>query len=947
MSRLSLYLLGSPRVERDGLPVQIRRRKAIALLAYLAVTGRAHSRDALATLLWPEQSQSRARAGLRTALADIRAAVGEGCLEADRETVGLVQDPAIELDVRAFRDRLADCRAHDHVQSEGCAACLGSLAEAAALYGDDFLAGFTLPDSPAFDEWQFFESQGLRDELAFALEQLARTHGARGEHEQAIAYGRRWVALDPLHEAAQRCLMRRYAQAGQRAAALRQYEACAQVLQAELGVPPSEETAALYQAIVEGREQAAAEPKAGRYRFEHLINLPVQLTPFVGRERELAIIGAKLGDPDCRLLTLTGPGGVGKTRLALEAAAALVDAFHDGVWFVPLAPLQSADGILPAVAHALSFDYRRVGDPQRQLLDHLSESNMLLVLDNLEHLLDGADGANGADLVAEMLRAAPEVRILATSRARLNVHGEHVLTLEGMDYPVLSPGAGDENLVVPSRQVPGAGKGRDAPELFLASARRAQPDLALTEDDLARVAEICRLVEGLPLAIVLAAGWVSALSPAEIAAEIRQSLDILETDMRGIPAEGAVGGERHRSIRAVFGHSWSLLSEREREVFRGLSVFRGSFTRLAARQVAGASLRELMALVNKSLLQHVSRERYQVHELLRRYGTERLDETPDGGRAVRDRHCGYYTGVVEAWGAGQPFGSLWTATVAEMDVEIENARAAWDWALAQGDVGQLDRSAEGLCRCYNRWRRREEGITMCQSAAERLLSMASDEMSTTVYLSWNSALARILAWQGLYSLRLGGAEPLAQPERARQLLARSVEAASAVPSSERETWAEGTCVFLRMGMALARAREAGQPAALLLGDIDDFRRVNNTYGHQTGDVVLWGVARLFQEGVEGRGVFGRPGGEEFVGLLPGVDEEQALAVADRVRQRVQDAVFQSVDGRDVRATISVGVALCPGDAVDLVSLYQLADHAAHQAKRMGKNWVLCASEGEG
>jgi diguanylate cyclase (GGDEF)-like protein len=941
MSRLSLYLLGPPRIERDGKPVQIRRRKAIALLAYLAVTGRAHSRDALATLLWPEQSQSRARAGLRTALADLRAALGDGWLEADRETVCLTEDQAPWLDARAFRDLLAACQAHEHASLEACTTCLDVLSEASSLYHDDFLAGFTLPDSPAFDEWQFFESQGLRDELALVLEQLALAHGRHGEHEQAINYARRWVALDPLHEPAQRCLMRLYAGSGQRAAALRQYEACVRMLEAELGVPPGEETAELGRSIREGCQ--VGEPSPAPKARQH--NLPASLTPFVGRERELAQVRSYLRSSDCRLLTVTGPGGMGKTHLALEAVAALVDAFHDGVWFVPLAPLQSADGILPAVAYALSFDYMRVGDPQRQLLDHLSESNMLLVLDNLEHLLDGADGANGADLVAEMLRAAPEVRILATSRARLNVHGERVLTLEGMDYPAPDRGAQDEPLVVSSRQDSGAGERRDAPELFLSSARRAQPDLALTEDDLAHVAEICRLVEGLPLAIVLAAGWVSALSPAEIAAEIRHSLDILETDMRGIPAEGAVGGERHRSIRAVFDHSWSLLTQREREVFRGLSVFRGSFTRQAARQVAGASLRELMALVNKSLLQRVSRERYQVHELLRRYGAERLDETPDGGKAVRDRHSGYYTGVVEAWGAGWPFGSLWTTTVTEMDVEIENARAAWDWALAQGNVGRLDRSAEGLCRCYLWWRRREEGTAMCQSAAERLLSMASDAKSNIAHSSLNSVLARILAWQGFYCLRLGGAPWLEQSERARQLLARSLEAARAVPSSERETWAEGT--FLQMGMALARAREAGQPAALLLGDIDDFRLLNNKYGHATGDVVLSEVARLFQEGVEGPVGFGRWGGEEFVGLLPGADEEQALEAADRVRQHVQDTVFQSLDGRDVRITISVGVALCPQDAVDLVSLYQLADRAAHQAKRMGKNRVLFAGEDEG
>jgi diguanylate cyclase (GGDEF)-like protein len=1225
MSRLSLYLLGPPRIERDGVPVQVRRRKAIALLAYLAVTGRVHSRDSLATLLWPEQSQSRARAGLRTALADLRKALGEGWLEADRETAGLAWDEdastpsagqapsipsagqALWLDVRAFQDLLADCRAHGHAPSEACPACLGSLAEAADLYRDDFLAGFTLPDSPAFDDWQFFQSQGLHDELASVLEQLALAHGERGDHEQAIAYARRWVALDPLHEPAQRCLIRLYAWSGQRAAALRQYEACAQVLQAELGVPPGEETTALCQAIKEGREPAAVEPRAGRYRFEHLIsdrgsfgdvwlatdtvlerdvaikcpkatgdavrrerfltearllarlnhpnitqiydvveeqdrfylvieyvdgrdlreilaggalsldlvlevakgilealayahgrgivhrdvkpsnvligeevkltdlnlaglrsilergtsrfagtpaymapeqiegrpmdgradlyavgvvlyqmiaggrrpfesptesemldahlhaeppplsqyaptvppaleqvvmrllakdpedrypsakaviealdaihvgtqvsNLPVQLTPFVGRERELASIGAKLGDPDCRLLTLTGPGGVGKTRLAAEASLAHADAFAHGVCFVPLAPLQSVDAILLSVAQALSLDFRFSGDPQQQVLDHLSGKSMLLVLDNLEHLLDGAR-RDAADVVSEVLRAGTGVKVLATSRARLGVHGEHLILVPGMDYPALarpalpdgdafpSPtcGRGKDTLAHSPSPFSGRGEKHSAVRLFVNSARRVHPGFALTDDAATHVAAICQLVEGLPLAIEMAAGWVGLLSPEEIAAEIQRSLDILQTDLRGVPADGIAGGERHRSIRAVFDHSWDLLAEREREVFQGLSVFRGSFSREAAQEVTGASLGELMALASKSLLARASGGRYQVHELLRRYGAEKLDASPDAGKTVRERHSAHYADVMESWDVEWP-DPCWTVARTEMDVERENARAAWDWAVTLGNLDRLGRSLQGLCHCYNYPRKRlQEGEAACRAAAERLWAMVSDEAPADVSSAARWVLARTLAFQAGYSENLG------RVDEARRLHEQSLAVVRGITPAGRDVSTATIPVPLEAGLLLDRARGSGQPVAFMISDIDDFRHVNNTYGHHTGDLVLAELWRLCEQGVKGRGILRRWGGEEFALLLPDADGPQAFVFADQIRRDVQDHVFRSDDGRDVRVTISIGIAVYPRDAQDLFSLHELADHAAHLAKRMGKNKVLLAGE---
>jgi DNA-binding SARP family transcriptional activator len=405
MSSLALYVLGPPRVELDGAPATIDRRKALALLVYLAVTRQDHSRDSLATLFWPEYDQSRARASLRSALWSLTKVLGEDWLEVDRESVRFKPNADAWLDVDAFQDRLGQCRMHGHPSDQVCSACLSSLAEAAVLYRDDFVAGFTLADSPGFDEWQFFQAEGLRQDLASALARLARGHADRGEYEGAITHARRWVALDPLHELAQRRLMRLYVWSGQRAAALRQYEECTRVLHEELGVPPDEETTRLYTAIKERGElpppavaRAARPLVADRPRH----NLPVQLTPFVGREAALAEISDLLQDPICRLLTLVGPGGSGKTRLALEAAAKLLpnDAksddtlsearlkdFEHGVYFVSLAPLDSADLIVTAVAQALGFTFDRGVEPRQQLLDYLSQKRMLLILDNFEHLL--------------------------------------------------------------------------------------------------------------------------------------------------------------------------------------------------------------------------------------------------------------------------------------------------------------------------------------------------------------------------------------------------------------------------------------------------------------------------------------------------------------------------------------------------------------------------------
>lgn len=323
LAQLKVYLLGAPHIERNGAPVKVDTRKAIALLAYLAVTGASHSRDRLAALFWPDVDESHARAALRRTLSALNAALGGQGLEADREAVGLDADAGIWVDVDQFHRRLAACPSHGHPATEVCAECLGPLAEAAALYRDDFLAGFTLRDSPDFDDWQLLQTESLRRELASALERLVRCHSAQGAFELASAAAQRWLALDPLHEPPHRQLMLLYAWSGQRSAALRQYRECVRVLEQELGVPPLEETVQLYEAIQQNRippppmplQRGAPAPLSHEGRG---VKGEAPRYPLVGRSAELSVLLRAYDaiGPDGHFIALEGEAGIGKTRLA-------------------------------------------------------------------------------------------------------------------------------------------------------------------------------------------------------------------------------------------------------------------------------------------------------------------------------------------------------------------------------------------------------------------------------------------------------------------------------------------------------------------------------------------------------------------------------------------------------------------------------------------------------
>ncbi|EFH84017.1 LuxR C-terminal-related transcriptional regulator [Ktedonobacter racemifer] len=430
-------------------------------------------------------------------------------------------------------------------------------------------------------------------------------------------------------------------------------------------------------------------------------------TLFLGREQEIAEISALLDNPSCRLLTLVGPGGIGKTRLAMEVATHKRASFSDGVYFVPLAALDQADELFTAIAEAMPFRFQQdQRSPREQFFAYLSEKQaqcLLLVLDNVEQLL------HGVDLISDILAVTTNLKILVTSRETLNLQEEWVRQIGGLTYPRQAEGDPLEEY--------------SAIQLFLDRARHIRGDFDLAEVRKS-VVDICRLVEGMPLAIELAAGWLKTLQPADIAQEIQHNLNLLATRSRNLP-------ERHRSIRFVFDHSWQLMTEHERNVFQRISIFRGGFTREAAQVVAGASLDTLAGLIDQSMIRLNAAGRYEIHELLRQYGAEQL-EAAGQTEAVQQAYVAYYLG--QLYRLEQDIKSH--QQIAALDIiaaDFEDVRHAWHLAIQLRQLAALSQAVESLHWFADMRSRYHEVVPLLQAALEQFLPAPSQEELAMCY----------------------------------------------------------------------------------------------------------------------------------------------------------------------------------------------------------------------
>jgi predicted ATPase/DNA-binding XRE family transcriptional regulator len=521
-------------------------------------------------------------------------------------------------------------------------------------------------------------------------------------------------------------------------------------------------------------------------------NLPSDRTPFIGRQSELELLRMRIASPECRLLVLTGPGGIGKTRLAIQASRAMLHHFPDGVFFINLVGVDSAEYLVSSIAAALALSFHGLADFKVQLLHHLGARRLLLLLDNYEHLLPHTE------LITEILEAAPDVKIVVTSRERLNVREEWGFPVKGLAYPQDTVGDYADFETV---------------RLFEQRAAQANSHRLLTDTDRPFIGRICELAQGNPLAIELAAAWTRMLSCQEVAEAIQSNWDFPLPEPRNAP-------ERHRSMNAVFEHTWKRLSQEEQTGFMKLSVFRGGFTPEAARGVANVTLLVLANLQDKSLLTRSANGRYEIHELLRRYGEARLHELPD---TLADAHESFIADTGKL--LEDLRNAMWTArhkqAVTQIKVEIDNIRHAWNLATLSSSWAFFGQAAESMWHYYNDTNLFEEGYAIFEQAAAHLASQARTPAQAL-------ALAQLFHGPGWFAQRLG------RPLEAKTLLDTSLTwlGTSGLTDVRNEMLIKGSAFFV--AQALNDDEEAKHYA-------DECLKI----GQQSGDEIALAAGRMF------------------------------------------------------------------------------------------------------
>lgn len=699
---MKIQLLGSPTIRLPNqLAPTFKTTKGEGLFYYLAVTRQPHSRAQLATLFWGDMPEKNARVSLSKALSDLREQAREYVTIAT-QTILFNTTLPYDLDIERF------------LTPPSSVESVAALQVRTELYRGAFLDGFYVRDAPDFEGWLRGERERFHNHAVQLLSTLAARYEQGGQIADAMNTLRRLLRVEPWREEAHYQLMTLLAQQGETTAALRQYERCRTALADELDVEPSEALTKLYRQLratgkIPGATPATfpvAPPPPASKQTNPVHNLPQPPTLFVGRAAEIKTLVGRLQEPACRLLTLIGPGGIGKTRLALEVARAFVAApvttpvaplFPEGVFFVDLMPVESAAGIIATIAEALGFTFYNNMPPQQQLLSYLKARKLLLLLDNFEHL------RQESGLIADLLAAAPGVKVLVTSRDALPLQSAYLHLVQGLDY-VMDQSAADATAA-------------DAVRLFVQCAQRHQATFSLTPNR-GIVAQICRMVGGLPLALELAATWLRTLSCAQIAQELDKGVALLRANLLDIPA-------RHRDMRMVFEQSWQRLTPDEAAVMARLALFRGGFILAAAEAVAGSSIQTLASLSEKALIRLDESGRYQIHELLRQFAVEKLSVGKVQAE-VAAAHARFFLQL-----AAQLQTNLTDrrqqAALATLQADIDNLRTAWFWALQRPDLSDIAAALDSLYLFFLFTCRYNEGKELFATSASLLETLSPVE----------------------------------------------------------------------------------------------------------------------------------------------------------------------------------------------------------------------------
>ncbi len=669
---LRITLLGAPQVYRGHTCVDsFITNKALALFCYLVMTRRPHTRDALAGLFWAEMPNTDAKTNLRKALSNLRKLFPETFI-VNRRTISFNVDYPHTLDVAEFSALIAQLDVNGNSEKN-----IAALEKAVSLYRGEFLAGFYLPDATAFSEWVLSWRERLGEQALQAMYTLAKTCAKNRRYEQAVHYFKRVLEIDPWREEAHRQLMLALTRMGRRSAALAQYHTCRNILSAELGVLPATETRLLYERIE--ATGGAAQAK-----------LPQQPTPFIGRNAETATVTAILMQPVCRLLTITGHGGVGKTRLALKIAEQLKHHFFDGVFFVPMTAVQTGQSLIHAIGSAINMTFGEQGNPIEQLENHLQQREMLLVLDNFEHLV------NIVPHLEKVLERTPGVKLLITSRVRLHSRWEYVFVLNGFSLD-------EKTDALPS-----------VVQLFTQNARRIRHDFSLPKDDVQTVLEICRRLAGVPLGIELAARWVSSLT-------CRQILEKIRDDVRFLDAVQPSAQQHGGSLQAVLDYTWQQLTPTEQTGFARLGVFRGTFTAEATTAIADVSAQMLLSFIEYGMIARVmanssaQENRYEMHQLWRQFAAEKLAAMPEEETRAQLSHRRYYGALLAAYVEQTPAHNA----PAHPDDDFDNILLGWERVFSDGNPEAFETYTRHMALFLEAENRFDELKTLLRQALER------------------------------------------------------------------------------------------------------------------------------------------------------------------------------------------------------------------------------------